>query len=91
MKIISFCVKCQKDLEHDFQLDRNSELVMTCRCGCFLKLPATSPEEIKKLLEEHKKQNIGRIFVNPEAEAQQAAQREQYLASLANSGLVVSK
>ncbi len=60
--ILAFCANEQKHTNHALDIDGAGEIVLTCECGRFIKFPkGTTPEELKKLLEDHTVANVGQI------------------------------
>ena len=61
-KVVVFCANEQADTEHTLDMDGNGEVVLTCACGRFIKLPAdTTPESFKAYIAAHKEANMGQI------------------------------
>lgn len=59
-----FCANEQTDTDHTLDIDGNGEVVLTCACGRFIKLPAdTTPESLTAYVEAHKASNEGQITV----------------------------
>lgn len=59
-----FCANEQADTAHVLDIDGNGEVVLTCACGRFIKLPrTTTPESLKAYVEAHKAANEGQITV----------------------------
>jgi hypothetical protein len=58
----AFCAACQTVTMQTFAVDRNNEIVVTCRCSRFLKFPLTeTQEQLDALLEAHQKANQGQV------------------------------
>lgn len=63
--IIAFCANCQEETDHTVSTSTtNGEIILTCACERFIKLPPeTTPEEAQSYLEAHKENNQGQITV----------------------------
>lgn len=63
-KVVMFCAAEQTDTDHTLEIDGNGEIVLTCDCGRFVKLPRdTTPDQLKAYIEAHKAANEGQISV----------------------------
>ena len=61
-KVTMFCANDQVETEHDLDVDGNGEVVLTCPCGRFIKMPAnTTPETLTVAIEKQKESNEGQI------------------------------
>ena len=61
-KISIFCANEQVDTDHTLDIDGNGEVVLTCGCGRFVKLPKeTTVDSLKAYIEAHKAANMGQI------------------------------
>jgi len=70
-----FCANEQEITSHKVTVDTNGELLFTCECGRFVKLPGdTQKAEITKALDRHEEANQGQVT--------QAAVEEQNQAKL---------
>lgn len=62
--VVVFCAKEQKETAHVLDIDGNGEIVLTCECGSFIKLPrGTDAEGLKAYVATHKAANEGQISV----------------------------
>jgi len=53
-----FCANEQKETEHNLEVDSNGEIVATCDCGRFIKLPAgVTATEAETIIIKHKEAN----------------------------------
>lgn len=60
--ITVFCANEQADTEHVLDVDGAGEIVLTCACGRFLKLPAgTDSAGLKAYIAAHKTANEGQV------------------------------
>lgn len=82
--MIAFCVKCQAETEHHTDIDKHNELVLTCMCSHFIKLPAVPPTQVKAWLVTHRQENEGRKFLDPAVEAAKVEAKQAYLKALAS-------
>jgi RNase P subunit RPR2 len=58
----AFCANCQTDTAHQLEADMNGEIVLTCDCGRFQKLPAgLSKKGMEKELASRKENNQGQV------------------------------
>lgn len=74
-----FCAAEQMDTDHAVDFDEMGEIILTCECGRFLKLPkGTKAKELKDFVEAHKAVNQGQIST-----ASLEAQKEELLNDLA--------
>lgn len=61
-KVTMFCANEQDDTEQVLDVDGNGEITLTCECGRFIKLPATTDAAgLKAYIDEHKAANMGQI------------------------------
>ena len=75
----AFCANCQKTTAHRATIDANQELVLTCDCGRFIKLPTEgmTAADVEAYLAAHEQANQGQVSV-----AAQEAQNDQLLSEL---------
>lgn len=58
----AFCANCQADTIHQMEVDQNGEIVLTCDCGRFQKLPAgMTKTEMKDELSHRKETAEGQV------------------------------
>lgn len=63
-KVVMFCANEQAETDHTLDIDGNGEIVLTCGCGRFIKLPATTDAAgLKAYIDAHKTANEGQISV----------------------------
>lgn len=63
-KVVMFCANDQAETDHTLDVDGNGEVVLTCACGRFTKLPAdTTSESLATYIVAHKASNEGQITV----------------------------
>lgn len=73
-----FCANEQAETEHTVEIDGNGEIVLTCECGRFIKLPeGTDAEGLKTFVQAHKEANEGQRSVESIEKA-----KEELLAGL---------
>lgn len=73
-----FCAACQAVTEHDVTVDKNHEIVATCKCGRFLKLPlVNTADELQNHLDAHHQANKGQVSA-VEAAAAEAKVTEHF-------------
>lgn len=59
-----FCANEQSQTDHTLSITGVGEILLTCVCGRFLKLPkGTTPEELKNAIASHEEANKGQITV----------------------------
>lgn len=59
-----FCANDQVEMAHSLDIDGNGEIVLTCSCGRFQKLPAgTDADGVRAFVEAHKAANEGQRSV----------------------------
>jgi hypothetical protein len=57
-----FCANEQDDTDHTVDIDHNGEVVLSCGCGRFIKLPAdTTPESLQAYVVAHREANMGQV------------------------------
>ena len=62
--IPAFCANCQEETPHTVSVQDNGEILLTCICDRFIKLPADlEPDGVKTCLDEHKAANEGQLTV----------------------------
>lgn len=68
-----FCANCQDVTEHTAEVDTNGELVFTCECGRFIKVPTEglSKDKLDNLLEAHQTANEGQMSAEAVEKAKQ--------------------
>lgn len=60
--VVVFCAREQKETAHVLDIDGNGEIVLTCECGSFIKLPrGTDAKGLKEYIASHKVSNEGQI------------------------------
>lgn len=68
-----FCANEQAETEHTIDIDGSRDIVLTCPCGRFIKLPAgTDAAGLKAYAETHRAANVGQVSVE-KIEAEKAA------------------
>lgn len=59
-----FCANEQAETEHTLDITGTGEIVLTCACERFLKLPkGSTADDIKAFIEAHKQANQGQVTV----------------------------
>lgn len=59
-----FCANDQAETDHALDIDGNGEIVLTCPCGRFVKLPkGTDAAGIRSYAEAHRAANQGQVSV----------------------------
>lgn len=62
--IVVFCANEQIDTAHTVDVDGAGEIVLTCECGRFIKLPAgTDAKGLAAYVDAHGKANAGQVSV----------------------------
>lgn len=70
--ITFFCANDQAETAHTLDIDGNGEVVLTCACGRFIKLPkGTTAEQLQQYAADHKAGNAGQVSVE-KVEAEKA-------------------
>lgn len=63
-KVLLFCANEQTETEHTLDIDGAGEIVLTCVCERFVKLPkGTDADGLKSFIETHKQINQGQISI----------------------------
>jgi RNase P subunit RPR2 len=69
----AFCAQCQDLTTHTATIDANGELVLTCGCGRFIKVPGhnLTAESLNDFLAAHHEANEGQVSAEAQDEANQ--------------------
>ena len=56
-----FCANCQMITVQDAEVDEHGDLILTCPCDRFIKIPADQADHLDDVLAEHHEANEGQV------------------------------